>query len=177
MALLAIVSMPLLAQTPRRVSRSLVGVDSAETAIKQAVDRLGNERRSFDRDIEVLRHLRAADDALADTMQPQNAIQKSFEEVSAAEKAGSSEFVITQGLIRTRETLDEARKSPAMADIGRLRGVIRSEALGPASRVAVRNASRLQDETVAWIRIQTLISDHLRNLSDVTSATLRGVEQ
>lgn len=175
--LLALVATQSIAQTPvRRPVRSNRTADAAEAAVKQAVDQLASDKKVVDRDLEVLRHVRAADNALADTMQPSNAIQKAFEEVDAARRLGP-EFTVAQGLIRASQRLDEARKSPGMADFSKLRETLRTEALGPASRAAVRNALRLHEETIAWLRVQQLISDHLRNLSEITGESLRATEQ
>jgi hypothetical protein len=158
-----------------RVTRAAFFADGAEAAIKQAAEQLVAAKKPYERDVEVLRRLRSADDALSDTMQPSTAIQKAYEEVGEARRL-APEFVVMQALIAAHQTLEDARKSPGMADFGRLRGVVR-DALGPASRVAVRNALRLQDETLAWLKVQQLIAEHLRSLSDIASNTLRAAEQ
>ena len=158
-----------------RGTRPGFGADIAEGAIKQAAEQLVSAKKSYERDVEVLRRLRSADEALSDTMQPATALQKAYEEVGEARRL-APEFVVMDALIRAHQALADARKSPGMADFGRLRAVVR-DALGPASRVAVRNALRLQDETLAWLRVQQFIADHLRSLSDVASNTLRAVEQ
>ena len=58
----------------------------AETAIRSAMEQLTNDRKIYDRDLSVLLHIRSADDALADTMQPNNAIQKAFDEIQEAKR-------------------------------------------------------------------------------------------
>lgn len=173
----AVLCTPLFAQpSPRgRVMRS-TSADGAEMAIKQAVEQLGGVKKVMERDIEVLRHLRGADEALANAMQPNNAIQKAYEEVAAAKLLGP-DFYVAQGVIRAERELESARRSPMSADLGRLRSVLRGEAVGPASRVVVRNATRLHEENVAWLRVQLLIADHLRQVSEITSASLRAAEQ
>jgi hypothetical protein len=174
----ALVAVPALAQTPprARVVRPLMRADTAESAVKQAADQLGAERKIFERDIEVLAHLRAADAALADTMQPATAVQKAYEAVGKA-RSLPPEFLVMQGVIRAHQELETARRSPTNTDFGRLRSIIRDLALGPASRVAVRNALRLEDETLAWIKVQQLIADHLKVLTEIASQSLRAAEE
>ncbi|MDQ6800966.1 MAG: hypothetical protein M3041_09035 [Acidobacteriota bacterium] len=167
------------AQTPPRGTRGprpSQTADIAEGAVKQAMQQLGETKKICERDIGVLAHLRAADDALADTMQPTNAIQKAYEEVGAA-KALSPEFFVMQGVVKSERVLEEARRSPMTADFGRLRSVLRDEALGPASRVAVRDALRLEDEALGWLRVQQLIADHLRSIAEISNQSLRAAER
>src|SRR6266851_3552550 len=85
---IATVAFPILAQTqppPRvvRAERSLQTSGVAEVAVKQAAEQLVGLRKICERDVAVLAHLRAADDALADAMQPANVVQKAYEEVGA----------------------------------------------------------------------------------------------
>lgn len=180
--LLVIVSMPLFAQVPppRRgvVIRPSRGPQAftAEAAVKQAMEQLGEEKKIYDRDLEVLKHLRNADIALTDPMQPNNAIEKAFDEVGTA-KGLNPDFLVYQGCVKAAQALEDAKRSPMSADFGRLRATLRSEATGPATRVVARNGARLQDETLAWIRIQELISSHLRQLAEITSESLRAAEQ
>jgi hypothetical protein len=174
--LLLAVATALVAQPSSRPRRIMPHANSAEMAIKQAAEQLATEKKMFERDIEVLRRLRNADAALADAMQPATAIQKAYEEVDAAKSLGA-EFLVMQGVSRTLHLLEEARRSPGAADFGRLRSILRDQALGPASRVAVRNALRLQEETLAWMRVQELISVHLRTISEITSESLRAAQQ
>ena len=176
---LAAISVPMLAQrsaAPPRVLRPLVGAQTAEMAVKQAAEQLVNLKKIFDRDIAVLGHLRAADEALADPMQPTVAIQKAYEHVVAA-KALNPEFLVLQGVIRSERELEGARRSPISADFGRLRSIIRDEALGPASRLAAGNALRLEEDALAWIKVQELISGHLRMLSEIAGESLRASQK
>jgi len=175
---IAIVSFPLLAQGPPRVRppRPSMSADTAETAVKQASEQLAIIKKICERDVEVLRHLRTADDALTDPMQPDNAVQKAYEEVEAAKRL-IPEFLVMQGVIRAEHEIEGARRSPMTADFGHLRSVLRSEALGPASRVAVRDALRLEDEALAWLKVQQLIADHLRAIAEISNQTLRASEQ
>lgn len=178
LAILIAISLPLTGQVAQRVrpARPSMTADAAEAAVKQAIEQLGAIRKLCERDIAVLQHLRAADAALADPMQPLNAMQKAYEEVEAAKGLGP-EFYVMQGVIRADREIDGARQSPATADFGRLRSILRNEAIGPASRVAVRDAVTLQDESLAWLRVQQLIADHLRTISEISSGVLRASEQ
>jgi hypothetical protein len=153
---------------PRTTSR----VMSAESAIKQAMDALGEERKIYERDVAVLREIRQADDALTDPMQPLNAIQKAYDHIDKA-KTFMPELVVMNGLVKVHGALTDARRSPLSADFGRLRASLKSDAEGPAQRVAMRNALRLQDETLMWIKVQELISMHLRSLSEITGESLK----
>jgi hypothetical protein len=153
---------------PRITSRAM----SAEAAVKQAMELLGEERKAFERDVAVLRHIREADDALTDPMQPSNAIQKAYDHIDEAKRL-MPEFVVMQGLIKVHRDLTEARRSPVSADFGRLRATLSADAEGPASRVAVRNALRLEEETLMWIRVQEMIALHLRTLSEIAGESLR----
>jgi hypothetical protein len=175
--LLVVVSMPLLAQRPpRRPPPPSQGVMSAEMAVKGAMERLGNERKAIEVMLQVLAHIRSSDRALTDPMQPSIAVEKAFEEMSEAERK-NTDFLLRQGLIRSRQELDAARRSPASADFPRLRAIIRDEALGPASRIVVRNATALQAETLAWIGVQELIASHLKSLADITGESLRAAQE
>ena len=145
-------------------------------AVKQSMEMLAAVRKTVERDAEVLGHLRAADDALVDNMQPSNAIQKAYEEVEKAKSLGP-EFNVMQGVIKAERELEGARRSPVSADFGHLRSVLRDEALGPATRLVVRNAQRLQEETVAWLRVQELIAGHVRALSEIASSSLQASQK
>jgi len=173
-------SLTLAAQVPPPRGRMMrppsMLADTAESAVKQATEQLVMLRKICDRDLEVLAHIRTADKALVDPMQPENALQKAWEEVQTAIRL-EPEFYVRQGVIRAKNEIEGARRSPASADFGRLRAVLRNEALGPASRVVVRNALRLEDELVAWLKVQQLIGDHLRALSDISSNSLRASEE
>src|SRR5687768_10716416 len=153
---------------PRTTSR----VMSAESAIKQAMEALVEERKIYERDVAVLREIRQADDALTDPMQPSNAIQKAYDHIDKA-KTFMPELVVMNGLVKVHGALTDARRSPLSADFGRLRASLKSDAEGPAQRVAMRNALRLQDETLMWIKVQELISMHLRSLSEITGESLK----
>ena len=148
---------------------------AADAAVKQAAEQLGNDRKQIERDLQVLVHLRAADAALADSMQPSVAIQKSFESVEEAIRF-NNDFVVRQALSRARTALEEARRSPGSADFGRLRGFMR-EALVSASRVTMRNATRLHEESTAWLGVQEQISGHLRVLAEITGESLRASQE
>ncbi|HUJ12176.1 MAG TPA: hypothetical protein VL284_00170 [Thermoanaerobaculia bacterium] len=157
--------------------------DMAEGAVKQAVEQFTILKKTSDRDIDVLQHLRNADAALTDPMQPANSIQKAVDEVAEARQVeedthnGMPEFAVVQGLMRVQHELSDANLGPSTADFGHLRAVVHSDGIGPASRVAVRDASALQAETLAWLRVQQLISDHLHNVSEETGAVLKASEQ
>jgi len=179
---LMLLGAPLLAQTRERrppagyrITPNL-GAQSAEAAVKQAMEQLVTMKKAVDRDIEVLTHLRAADAALVDNMQPTVSIQKAYEEVEKA-KALNPEFNVMQGVIKNERELEAARRSPIGADFGHLRTILRDEALGPASRVVVREALRLQEETAAWMKVQELIAAHVRMLSDIASDSLRAAQR
>lgn len=157
---------------PARVKPIAPNASGAEMAIKQAMDVLAQQRKVVERDLEVLTHLRSADVALTDPMQPENAMQKAYEEVDKAKSLGA-EFNVAQGIIKVERELESARRSPMSADFGRLRAILREQALGPASRVIGRHALRLQEETLAWLRVQELISAHVRTLAEITGESLR----
>jgi hypothetical protein len=171
------VTASLTAQTPQPRPRRPVGrgpftADTAEAAVKASIEQVGELKKVFDRDIEVLRHIRAADAALTDPMQPNNAIEKAHD---AMTKAGSlnPEFLVAQGVVRTLRALEDARRSPVSTDFGRLRSILKEHAEGPASRLVVRNAARLQDEILAWLRVQELITVHARTMSEIVGENLR----
>ncbi|MEO8036227.1 MAG: hypothetical protein ABI837_17460 [Acidobacteriota bacterium] len=177
MLTISIVTVPMLAQPIRSRSgpppqRAL----AAENSARQAAEQLAADRKIYERDVEVLRHLRAADKALVDPMQPATAVQKAHEEIAAAKALGPEPGVL-YGLIRAEREVEAARLSPATADFGHLRSVIRDQALVPASRVVVRNVSQLQEETLAWIKVQELIAAQLRALSEISGESLRASEQ
>lgn len=175
---LVTLAFPLFAQpSPRgRGSRTPARFEGLEIAIRIAGEQLANEKTMIERDAAVLRHLRLAGAALADSMQPANALQKAYEEVDAAKGLGP-DFTVMQGVTTLHRALEEARRSPGAADFDRLRALLRTEAIAPASRVVVRNALRLQEETTAWLRTQTMLADHLRALSELSSESLRAAEE
>ena len=166
-------------RVPRTPSQFITSsqVNMAETAIKSAMDQLSNDRKAFDRDLDVLRFLRTADDALTDPMQPNNAIQKAIDAVQKAKSLGPEPFNVLPGVLKAEKDLEGARLSPMGTDFGRLRATLRSDAIAPAARLVARNGVKLQEETAAWIRIQEMISSHLRQLSDITGDSLRAASQ
>ena len=163
---------------PRRPgSRSEAQAMSAEAIVRQAAEQLGAEKKAFERDIAVVRHLKAADAALADSMQPAAAVQKAFEHLSEAERlVPTRPFEVSQGVLRARQELEAARRSPASADFGRLRSAVRQEALGPATRILVRNATHLQEETIAWLKLQESVSQLVQGLTQIVGDSLREAE-
>jgi hypothetical protein len=158
------------------IQRISPGASGAEAAIKGSIEALTAFKKLYDRDVEVLNVLRAADDALADNMQPSVSIQKAYESVTKAHDL-HPDFLVDQGVIKAEQELEAARRSPISADFGRLRTVVRTEALGPATRVVARDALRLQEETVAWLRVQEMIASHVRVLSEITGEGLRAAQQ
>jgi hypothetical protein len=170
-----LVALPISAQPTRRPIRPGFRPDVAEQAIKQAMEQLGNERKAFERDLEILKQLRLGDTALTDPMQPGVAISKAQDAVGKAKQLGPDPTVI-QDVIRAERELEAAERSPGSADFGRLRTFVRA-AVTSESRVVVRNALRLQEETLAWLRIQQLIAEHVRVLSEITGDSLRAAEQ
>jgi len=161
---------------PARVRPIGPAAMNAEMSIKQAMEALGNQRKIVDRDLEVLRHLKSADTALTDPMQPENAVQKAYEEVDKAKTLQPAPLVY-EGVIKIERELEAARLSPMSADFGRLRARLLEFALGPASRVVARNALRLEEETLAWLRVQELISQHVRMLSEIASDSMRTAQE
>ena len=170
--LLLVVTTSAFAQT--RVRPAGPYANAAEMAIKQAAEAVGQQKKIVDRDLEVLSHLKAADAALTDPMQPENAVQKAYEEVDKAKSLGP-DFSVAQGVIKMERELEAARRSPMSADFGRLRAHLSEWALGPAARVVTRNALRLQEETLAWLRVQELISAHVRMMTEISGESLRAV--
>lgn len=173
------IAVPLTAQTT--ASRTQPGrvyayAQQAEHQLKQAAEALAAEKKVYDNDLAVLQLLRAADAALTDPMQPANALQKAYESVDKAKSLGA-EFLVMQGIIRMHGELEAARRSPATADFPRLRATLRDHAVGPASRVAVRNALKLEQEMMAWLRTQQAIAEHLRSISAIVGDSLRAAEQ
>lgn len=171
--LLLVAATSAFSQQPR-VRPSGPAVINAEMAIKQAMEMSGMQKKAVERDLEVFAHLRAADIALTDPMQPFNAIQKAYEEVDKA-KSLMPEFFVMQGVIKEQRELENARLSPASADFGRLRANLSENALGPASRVVTRNARRIEEETLAWLKVQELISAHVRLMTELAGDSLRAV--
>lgn len=176
-----VIALPLLvlAQSPRRVIRPMgpnMQAGTAESAVKQAMDQLVAEKKAYERDLEVLQRLRNADVALTDPMQPNNAIQKALDEVEVA-KGLAGDLTVKLGVIKIAQELEAARRSPLSADFGRLRGILRSEAAGPAVRLVARNGAKLAEDSLAWIKVQELISSHLRSLAEISAESLRATQQ
>ena len=170
-----------LAQTRERINRPpsgqrVPGAAAAEMSVKQAMELLASMKKAYERDVDVLNFLHGADDALADAMQPSNAIQKAYESVEKAKGLGP-DFLVMQGVIRIERELESARRSPIGADFGRLRSILRDEALGPAVRVVARNSLRLQEESLAWLRVQELIAAHVRTLTEISGDSLRATQK
>ena len=176
-AVVILIALPVFAQgPPRRPTRGTSFADSAENSIKQASEQLANIKRLCERDIAVLQHLRAADNALTDPSQPNNAMQKAWDEVEAA-KGLQPDMLVYQGIGNVEKTLASAKLSPPTADFGRIRSQLRTDALGPASRAAIRDASSVQDEILAWLRVQQLIGDYVRTMSEISGQALKASEQ
>ena len=179
-SLLAVVAaVPLLAQTPpprRVIPRGALPADGASAAIKVAIEQLTNQKKIYDRDMEVLKHVRVADAALIDPSQPMNALQKAFEEIEKA-KSLVPDFVVMDGLTKTSRVLDDARRSPGAADFGRLRAIVAQLAERPAARAVVNNVARLEDDILSWLKVQEAISVHLRVLSEIAGESLRASQE
>ena len=56
--------------------------------------------------------------------------------------------------------------------LDRLRGLT-FRAILPAQRVAARNALALEEQILDWIKVQQLISAHLRRMSEIAGESLR----
>ncbi|MFP5246038.1 MAG: hypothetical protein ACLGH0_05045 [Thermoanaerobaculia bacterium] len=175
--LLLLCALPLFAQPrPQRITRQINHAMQAEMAVKNAAELLANDRKDIERDVQVLQHLQKADAALTDDMQPSAAVEKAWEGVQEAKRL-QPDFLVMQGVMRMEQELSSARRSPGSADFGRLRSLLRSEALAPASRVASQNALRLEEEVLAWIKVQELISTQLRALSELAGDSMRAAQK
>lgn len=163
-------------RVPPRRPAGMMGPSAAQNAVRQAAERLGNERKGIEVMLRVLQHIRNSDRALVDPMQPAIAVQKAFEELSEAERL-MTEPVLRTGLIRARQALEAARNSPATADFGRLRATVREEALDPVSQAVIRLATALHEESLAWISVQEQIAGHLKVLADITGESLRAAQE
>jgi hypothetical protein len=172
-------SSSLFAQAPPRVrpTRTPGFVANVEAIVKQAQEEFGASKSVYQRDIGVLEHVRAADTALIDPMQPSNAIQKAYEELDTAKSLGSSDYYVQNGIIRAQHEVENARLSPATADFGHIRSVLAEHAVGPASRLVAREGAALQEQVLAWLRIEQLITDHLHDLSELSNQALRAAQQ
>jgi hypothetical protein len=175
--LLVFLSLPAFGQRRRSPIQASSYPRTAEISVKQAAEELANEKKGLENDIEILRNLKLADGALVDDMQPTNAIQKAWEHVTEAQRLEPREFAVRDGIIRARQKLEDARRSPTSADFGSLRESLRAVAIGPAARTVARNSRQLQEETLAWIKVQELIASQLRTLSEIATESLRVVEE
>ncbi len=182
MTLLTIaLSIPLLAQpapsrrTPHPSQRGQEA-GGAEGYVKQAAEQLLPIKKRFDRDLEVMRRINNVDEALSDESQRYNAIQKACDEIDEAKRL-EPEFLVKQGVVAAQQALDQARRSPGSADLGRLRTLVRTEAAAPALRAVARNGTLLQEELLAWIKVQELISAHLRSLAEISAESVRAAQQ
>ena len=169
-AVLVLYAVPMFGQSPQQQ------VINAERAVRNAMERLANEKKEYESDLAILQHIRAADNALADTMQPHNAIQKAFDEIEEAKRL-NPDIVVMQGVIKAERELESARLSPMVADFSHLRSTIRTDAAGPAVRAVATNAAKLQEDVLGWIKVQELISGHLRNLTEISAASARAAQQ
>jgi hypothetical protein len=177
---LSCLSLHLSAQSPqqRRTSRpsprggGSMQASAAEGAVKQAMEMLVPLKKNFDRDLEVLQHLNTAEEALGNDMQPHNAMQKASDEVDEARRLAVDYFTV-EGLIKMQALLEQANRSPAVAEFARLRALLHTEATGPAQRAVARNGSALQEEILAWIKVQELISSHLRAMTEISAESVR----
>ena len=158
------------------ISRQVARAQMIERTIREAAEQLANERKEYERAVEMLRHLRAADKALADTMQPNAAVLKAVEEIGEA-KRFVDDFTVRQGIVRIERDFESAQRSPMSADFGHLRSVLRENGIGPAIRVVARNALRIEEETLAWLKVQELILTHVRGLTEIAGDGLRAAEQ
>ena len=149
---------------------------AAESYVKQAAEQLLPIKKRFDRDLEIMRRINNVDEALSDESQPHNAVQKACDEIAEAKRL-EPDFPVSQGVIVSQQALDQARRSPASADFSRLRTLVRTEAAAPALRAVARNGTLLQDEMLAWIKVQELISAHLRSLAEISAESVRATQQ
>lgn len=156
---------------PRHRAHS--GAEAGERALSLAARQLELMKSTYDRDIAVLGHLRAAQEAVADAMQPSAAVEKAHGHLAKAEgllESGGS--AVYHPVLEALQALESARRSPSTADFDRLRGLILRAAV-PASRVAARNALDLEEQILDWIKVQQGISDHLRRMSEIAGESLR----
>lgn len=170
-----LVSTSMFAQPSRRRPIAPGSAAAAESAVKEAMEELGEERKAFERDLKVLNFIRDSDKSLVDAMQPTVALQKAHDAISEAERL-NGDFFLEQAIINARQEIDNALRSPGAADFARLRARLR-DALGISSRLVVRNALRLQEETIGWLKVQELISMHLKTLADISGESLRASDQ
>lgn len=161
---------------PARPARISPRAHAVEVAIARAVEQFAHAREAAERNVKVLAHLRAADDALADPMQPHVAIESAWRDVNKAYDL-KPDILVQEGVIRLRNELESARRSPTTTDFGRLRSLLRTEAMGPASRVASRHAARLQEELLAWFAVHDLVGAHLQSIGRAAGESLQAAQQ
>lgn len=150
--------------------------DLAERAIVGASEELENMQKIYERDVKALAHLRAAQTALTDAMQPAAAIEKAYENVDDAKRLLDAEpGAVMQAIRVAHDALVSARRSPSSADFDRLRTLVNAATL-PAARIAARNALELEEQILSWIKVQQLISNHLRRMSEIAGESLRAAQ-
>lgn len=150
--------------------------ERAEMVVKDAAEELTRASEIYERDVKVLAHLRAAQKALADAMQPSAAIEKAWDHTSkAAGLVSSDPGAVGQMTLRAHAAVENARRSPGTADFDRLRSMVQ-DAIDPAARVAAANALELEDQILDWIKVQQMISNHLRRMSEIAGDSLRAAQ-
>jgi hypothetical protein len=164
----------------RRSPQRTFDVSQIETIVKDASRRLTEQKKIVDADLEVLALLRAADVALTDPMQPNVALQKAIDHVDKAQAilpVHQENLWVRQGLISVKRVLDDARRSPGAADFGRLRFQLHRDCVAPATRVALKHSSSLQQELASWIVAQEWITGHLQLLQQVSSEAILAAQE
>ncbi len=159
----------------RRVASQSANAMNAEAAVREAARMFGEQKKSIDRDLQTLASLRAASVALTDPMQPSVSLEKALDATSKAESLTTS-FVVKQGIIRARQAMENANRSPGSADFERLRAILQSEAIAPATRVATAHGLQLHEQMTEWLAVQELINAHLRQVADTTAEALRAAQ-
>lgn len=156
----------------RRSPQRTYDVSQIETIVKDASRRLTEQKKIVDADLEALALLRAADVALTDPMQPSVALQKALDHVDKAKAilpVHQENHWVRQGLIAMERALADAKRSPGAADFGRLRFQLHRDCVAPATRVALKHSSSLQQELASWIVAQEWITGHLQLLQQVSA--------
>lgn len=144
----------------------------AERFLAAGAERLAERKKSYERDLGALRRIRAADEALVDPMQPAASLEKAHEELGKA-KGLAADLILADGLVAAYDAIEAARRSPGSADFPRLRTIIRRECEGPARRIVLANAVALEEEILAWLKVQERIAEHLRLLSEIAGESVR----
>jgi hypothetical protein len=143
-------------------------VDRLRSTINRMAEQLGEERKRYERSVAILRHLRTADKALIDAMQPTVAVQKALDEVMKAEGLSPN----SNSLVAMRQELERARLSPTTADFDRLRRLLRENTIDPFARGVLGTAASLQRELTAWLALQNDIANHMDALNQTIGAGL-----